>query len=70
MLLCTLPCVTCVDNQPSRCLTCQLGSYLSGGTCVLNTTCNSDSSCTYCGQGLGYFLVPISNTGGYCSQCP
>ena len=68
--LCELPCVECVDNWPTWCTACQLGSYISGTTCKLNTTCNNDSSCVYCGQGLGYFLVPVSTTGGYCSECP
>ena len=69
VLKCELPCVTCVDNHPTVCLTCQFGSHLIGSSCVLNTTCNSDNSCTYCGQGSGYYLVPVS-IAGYCSQCP
>ena len=70
MLKCQLPCVTCVDNQPSICLTCQRGSTLSNGQCVLNTTCNVDNSCTNCGQGFKFFLVPTTAGAGYCSSCP
>ena len=69
ILKCQLPCVKCADGQPTVCTTCQLGSSLVNSQCILNTTCNSDNSCTYCGQGLGYFYVPTSS-GGYCSQCP
>ena len=34
------------------------------GTCQLDLSCNTDSSCTHCGQGLGYVLV-----GSNCVQC-
>ena len=67
---CQLPCVSCAANLPSVCTSCQEGSTLFGSTCVLSMTCNTDNSCTYCGQGHNYFLVRTSNTGGYCSQCP
>ena len=67
---CKLPCITCVDNQTSSCTSCQKGSTLINGTCVLDMACNNDSSCKYCGQGLNYFLNPMSATGGKCLQCP
>lgn len=70
VLQCELPCVTCLDNNPTLCTACQTGSYRSGYSCILNTTCNNDNTCTYCGQGLGFFLVPLSGAGGYCSACP
>jgi hypothetical protein len=70
---CQLPCATCVDNQPSVCLSCYSGSSLSGNTCQINLNCSATSTCTDCGQGLGYILVaaqclactPIAN----CLQC-
>ena len=67
---CKLPCITCVDNQASNCTSCQKGSTLVNGQCVLDLTCNNDNSCKYCGQGLNYFLNPMSATGGKCLQCP
>ena len=70
VLKCELPCVNCVDNQPRVCTTCQYGTYLDSSQCILNTTCNSDNTCAYCGQGCGYYLVPVSGNTGYCSQCP
>jgi hypothetical protein len=65
VLSCQLPCISCLDNQPTACTACQSGSSLSGNTCVLNLTCNSNSSCTDCGQGLNYVLVA-----GQCLSCP
>ena len=35
----------------------------------MNTSCNSDSSCTSCGQGLNYFLLSTSS-GATCEECP
>ena len=67
---CELPCVTCADNLPSACTSCQDGSNLWAGQCYRDITCNNDNSCTYCGQGHNYFLVPTSATSGYCAQCP
>jgi hypothetical protein len=61
---CQISCATCVDNQPSSCLSCYAGAILVGSTCQLTLTCNSDSSCTDCGQGLGYALVASR-----CVQC-
>ena len=66
---CKLPCITCVDNQPTQCLSCQSGSILSGSSCQLNTTCNGTTSCSYCGQGLNYYLFP-SGSGAVCLSCP
>jgi hypothetical protein len=62
---CVLPCKSCVDNQPSNCTGCYKGSVISGSTCVLDLACNTDSSCTDCGQGTGYVLV-----GANCKRCP
>ena len=56
VLNCQLPCASCADNQPQVCLSCFASSLLSGSTCVLDTSCNANASCTDCGQGLGYFL--------------
>ena len=70
VLKCKLPCITCADNQAETCTSCQKGSTLVNGTCVLDLACNNDSSCQYCGQGLNYFLNPMSATGGRCLQCP
>lgn len=67
---CEVSCVTCMSSQPSVCLVCQSGSTLVSGKCVLDISCNANNSCTSCGQGIGYFLVPVSSVGGYCSQCP
>jgi hypothetical protein len=64
VLMCEISCATCADNQPSTCLSCYYPGVLVGTTCQLNTTCNADSSCTDCGQGLGYVLV-----GATCQQC-
>ena len=64
VLACQITCATCADNQPSVCQSCYSGAYLNGSTCILNTTCNTDLSCTDCGQGLGYVLV-----GSQCVQC-
>ena len=67
---CRLPCTSCSETNSSLCTGCQKGSTLVNGQCVLDLACNNDSSCTYCGQGLNYFLNPISATGGTCLQCP
>ena len=69
VLKCQLPCVTCNDNQPTSCLSCQAGSTLVGNACQINDTCNGDESCDYCGQGLGFFRVS-TGTGFICSECP
>lgn len=61
---CQVSCATCVDNEPATCLSCYSGATLNGTTCQLSLTCNADSSCTDCGQGLGYVLV-----GSTCVQC-
>ena len=61
---CQLPCLTCTQGQPNSCTSCQEGSNLVGSQCVLDLSCNTNSSCTYCGQGLNYYLVPMSTVGG------
>jgi hypothetical protein len=61
---CQISCATCVDNQPASCLSCYAGSTLVNRACQVNLACNSNSSCTDCGQGLGYILV-----GSNCVQC-
>jgi len=61
---CQLSCATCADNQPSTCLSCYKGATLVGTTCQFDLLCNSNSSCTDCGQGLGYVLA-----GSNCIQC-
>ena len=66
---CDLSCVTCESGQPSVCLSCQYGSTLQNGKCVVDTACNANNTCTNCGQGLNYFLVPVSTAGGHCVQC-
>jgi proprotein convertase subtilisin/kexin type 5 len=62
---CEISCASCSDNQPSRCRSCYKGSYLSGSTCKLNISCNINSTCTDCGQGLGYVLADFT-----CTKCP
>jgi hypothetical protein len=66
---CQLPCLTCQDNQPTYCLSCQSGSTVSGGVCALDLSCNADSSCSNCGQGLNYVLA-LSSAGATCAACP
>ncbi len=65
VLACVLPCLSCVDNQPSVCLSCQSGSALVNGTCQLSTACNSFKNCTNCGFGLNFVLLS-----GQCVACP
>ena len=62
---CQLPCLTCADNQPTICKSCEKGAYVSGGKCVKNLTCNDELSCRGCGQGLNYYLLR-STTGTTC----
>jgi hypothetical protein len=64
VLTCKLPCATCADNQPLTCLSCYSGSILSGSTCQIDLSCNINSTCTDCGQGLNYILV-----GSTCMSC-
>jgi len=64
VLNCKLPCATCYDNQPSACLSCYSGSNLVGFGCQIDLSCNNGSTCTDCGQGLGYILVA-----GQCLGC-
>lgn len=61
---CQISCATCADNQPFVCLSCYSGANLVGTTCQLDLSCNNNSTCTDCGQGLGYILV-----GANCIQC-
>ena len=56
VLKCKLPCLTCVDNHPTLCLSCSRGSFVENYKCVLNETCNTDKSCTGCGFTNNYFL--------------
>lgn len=65
VLSCALSCASCVDNQPTVCLSCYGTATLVNNQCVVNTSCNAASTCTDCGQGLGYVLV-----GSLCVQCP
>ncbi len=65
ILNCQLPCITCLDNQPTKCTSCYYGSTLSGNTCVFDASCNDTSSCTDCGQGLNLYL-----DGSECYTCP
>jgi len=57
VLNCQLPCATCIENQPQACLSCYGGSALINNICNINLSCNNDSSCTDCGQGLNYILI-------------
>ena len=70
VLKCKLPCLSCADNQPTVCTKCQMGSNLVNNQCVFNTTCASDYTCSYCGQGLNYYLNLLTPTIGNCSICP
>lgn len=56
-----------IISQTSVCLSCYSGAIFNSttSTCGLNTTCNSDSSCTDCGVGFNYILV-----GSTCMDCP
>lgn len=65
ILSCEISCATCADNRPSRCLTCYTGAKLVDKKCVQDLSCNNDSSCTDCGQALGYYRV-----GSSCLPCP
>lgn len=65
MLNCEISCATCADNQPSKCLSCYNNANLVSGRCVQDLSCNSDSSCSDCGQALGYYRV-----GSNCLSCP
>ena len=62
---CSLPCLTCQDGQPSVCTSCFEGATLSGSSCVLNDTCNTNNNCLHCPLGTNYVLV-----GANCIQCP
>jgi len=53
ILSCVMPCATCVDNQPSVCLSCFGTAFLVGSTCQFDSSCNSTSSCTSCGESQG-----------------
>jgi hypothetical protein len=68
---CQLPCLTCSSTNPTLCLSCQSGSTLdtNTNTCVIDLSCNSNSSCITCGQALNYFLLP-STGGATCQLCP
>lgn len=63
VLGCQLPCATCADNQPSVCTSCYNG-VLTSGKCVLDVSCNANSSCTDCGTGLNYVFLA-----GQCLSC-
>jgi hypothetical protein len=65
ILRCKLPCRTCIENQPTKCLSCYKGSILFANNCQKDLDCNLDSSCTDCGQGTGFVLV-----GSKCFKCP
>ena len=57
---CTFPCLTCVEGEPTNCLSCTLGYKFEGGSCVPNTDCSATASCTVC--PFGFRL-----SGGVCS---
>ncbi len=62
---CTTSCRTCVEGQPSACLSCGAGFYLSGSTCVqCSTNCLTCTAagCVSCIDG--YFLTSAQT----CSQ--
>ena len=63
---CQLPCQECMDNQPTFCTACFAGSSPVNGQCVLDTACNSDSSCTNCGTANNYIL---NDTVSRCEAC-
>jgi len=65
ILRCKLPCKTCVENQPTVCLSCYRGANLIVNQCLKNLDCNLDNSCEDCGQGTGYIRV-----GSRCFKCP
>ena len=69
MLKCQLPCITCVDNKPHECLSCQYGSTLVNRICEVDLRCSLSNTCSTCSQGSGYFLAPQSN-GASCQKCP
>lgn len=64
---CQLPCLTCAANNPTLCLSCQSGTTLdtTSNTCVIDLSCNTNSSCITCGQALNYYLLP-STSGATC----
>ena len=61
---CRMPCATCVDNQPTVCLSCFGSSTLSSNTCIPDLGCNATSTCTNCPQGLNLYIQ-----GGVCYPC-
>jgi len=65
VLNCQLLCATCQDNLPTVCTSCYSGSTLNGSNCQMDLSCNANSTCTDCGQGLNYILV-----GTTCVMCP
>lgn len=55
---CPITCRTCADGQPAGCLSCGIGFYLSGTTCIACTqNCMSCTTggCNSCSDG--YFLT-------------
>ena len=65
VLNCELPCLNCADNQPTVCTSCYKGAVLSGSTCALDTSCNTNNNCLNCPSGTGTVLV-----GANCLNCP
>ncbi len=65
VLACQLSCATCATNLPTVCTSCYGSATLSAGICNVKASCNTDSSCTECGQGLNFYL-----DSGKCLQCP
>ena len=62
---CELPCLTCVDGQPTQCRSCYKGARISGNNCVADLTCNLNNDCTSCPSGVNYVLM-----GANCLECP
>lgn len=70
MLECQLPCLSCLDNQPTMCTSCPYSSTVSNNACAPSFACNADESCEDCSYGLNYYWALSSNGGGVCLECP
>ena len=65
---CVSPCLSCLETNPTSCLSCPKGFLLNNNTCLENQcplyceVCSSNVTCTQCQEG----FVPIN---GFCSPC-
>ena len=69
VLSCQLPCISCLDNQPTKCTACPYPSSPVNNICVPSFPCNTGSTCQDCGYGLNYYWTS-TGTGATCQPCP